>query len=447
MNSDFSFKTIIRLALPAIFSQAAIVLVALLDQLFVGPFGPISIAAVSISNNIVLATYNLFEGIRTGTNVLTAKYLGAKDEESVSKILKLSFILALILGFAVLTLALFVRFNPFGDLFDLMGNNQTKLVGPNFLLITSAAAPFVLIFLATTGFFTGLKDSLTPFYLTLMIICFDLILDYAFVYGVFGYLKMGLWGAAVSTFFTYIFGAICCFVFLLKKRESKKFINFKFAVSSIKREYFKLFIEIGLYAGLLVSAFLIFLRLFKHIDPISFAAFHIVFTVFIIINLPSMGFLVAGASIVGKLVGEKRQYLIISATRRIVLVALIFDSLLSIVLLVFPGLIAGFFSPNDPAVQVIVSKLLWIVAITNIFGTVYLVLRGVLIGIHDTRFIVIEGLFSSYCIFLPFAYLLGIKLGYGILGGYIAYFIWTATDCFLFLWRFFSNEKARKFGG
>jgi len=57
-----------------------------------------------------------------------------------------------------------------------------------------------------------------------------------------------------------------------------------------------------------------------------------------------------------------------------------------------------------------------------------MVMRGVLTACKDARFIVYEGLVSSYIIFLPLAYLFAIQLGYGVYGGYIAFLFWCFTD-------------------
>ncbi|HBS48499.1 TPA: hypothetical protein DEO28_01195 [Candidatus Dependentiae bacterium] len=446
MNGEFTFKEIIFLAVPAIVSQAVIVFVALIGQLFIGQFGALAISAVSISNNSCFAIYNFLEGIRTGTNVLTAKYLGAKNEKNIAGVLFLSLISAILVGGIVIIYAFFIKLNFSKiDPFYLIGNQQLRAVGDNFLFASLLGAPFVLIFFAITGFFRGLKDSINPLHLTLVVVVVDIILNYLFIMGFGGYFnfKLGVFGAALASFLSYVLGAVFCFIFLFRKKLTKKYTNFVSISSDLRKEYIKLVVEIGAYAGLLMLAFMFFIKIFQHLDAVSFASFNIIFNILIIISLPPMGFLIAAVTMASKFAGEDRLDLIKPLTYKISLIALIFSSFFSLMLLCFPSYVAYLFSPKDLHVQALTARTLWFVAGTNIFSTVYLVLRGILTGIKDTRFIVFEGLFSSFVLFLPTAYFLGIKMHFGLWGGYAAYFVWTIADCLFFSWRFFVVTKKK----
>ncbi len=55
-----------------------------------------------------------------------------------------------------------------------------------------------------------------------------------------------------------------------------------------------------------------------------------------------------------------------------------------------------------------------------------------------------EGFVPGYLIFLPVAYLLSVKISYGVYGGYIAFLLWTAVDCIAFAYRFFYQRKWQK---
>ncbi len=82
-----------------------------------------------------------------------------------------------------------------------------------------------------------------------------------------------------------------------------------------------------------------------------------------------------------------------------------------------------------------------LVCVGQLFSAVYMVLRGALTGSGDTRFIVYEGLVSGYLVFLPLAYLLAIKAGYGIYGGYAAFVLWCIADCTALTARFCSRRR------
>lgn len=113
----------------------------------------------------------------------------------------------------------------------------------------------------------------------------------------------------------------------------------------------------------------------------------------------------------------------------------------SSLLFFFASIVSNFFSPADKLVAEKAAETLKLVCVGQLFSSVYMVLRGALTGCKDTRFIVYEGWISGYLIFLPLAYLLAIKSGYGVYGGYVAFLVWCITDCVALVFRFYKNTE------
>lgn len=103
--------------------------------------------------------------------------------------------------------------------------------------------------------------------------------------------------------------------------------------------------------------------------------------------------------------------------------------------------VSSFFSPADQLVAKETVRTLKLVCIAQLFSSVYMVMRGALTGCNDMRFIVFEGLFSGYLLFLPLAYWLAVDYGLGVYGGYLAFLLWCAADCSLLVWRFHYRQK------
>ena len=77
---------LLKLSLPLMLSSVLQLLFNAADIIVVGNFASDnSLAAVGSTSSLVNLITNLFLGVSTGANVVAARYLGAKDDASVSK--------------------------------------------------------------------------------------------------------------------------------------------------------------------------------------------------------------------------------------------------------------------------------------------------------------------------------------------------------------------------
>ena len=438
MNSEFSTKNIFRLAWPTIISQATFLTVGIIDLLFVGQLGTAAIAAVAISNSFIATFYQFMEGIRTGTTVLTARNLGAEDKSTISKILNLSIIFSLFIGIIITIFAPIIS----NIVYAIAKSPEAQAAGgEEYLNIRLLETPAILLFLAITGFFRGLENTLIPLMGSLFIFAANIILDYSFIYGKFGMPVLGVTGAAWATLIANVIGAIAMIVFLYKSQLTKNYLKLIFKFKQFKKDYIKIVTEIGIFMGISSLAFLIFMFLFSRLGTQTIAAHQITFQVFLISYLPPHGFLVATTIIIGKIFGEKRKDLIIPATLKIMFICFIFMSIASVLLFAFSYNIAQIFSPKDEDVVLLATSTIRLISIEQLLATFYLIIRGALTAAKDTRFLVYVSFITSYIIFLPTSYFLGITLELGIFGGYLGFMVWALSDSLFLSWRFFIQRK------
>ncbi len=95
---------IIRFSIPLMITGILQVLFNAADIMIIGQFGSdYSLAGVSSTSSITSLIVNLFIGLSVGTNVLCARFFGAKDGKALSETIHTSVLLALIIG-VILTL-------------------------------------------------------------------------------------------------------------------------------------------------------------------------------------------------------------------------------------------------------------------------------------------------------------------------------------------------------
>ncbi len=99
MTSGPIMSQMIRFAIPLMLSSILQLLFNAADVIVVGRFaGAEALAAVGSTGSITNLIVNLFIGLSVGTNVLAARYLGARDYDNTQEVVHTSILISLIAG-------------------------------------------------------------------------------------------------------------------------------------------------------------------------------------------------------------------------------------------------------------------------------------------------------------------------------------------------------------
>jgi multidrug resistance protein, MATE family len=440
MQQIISYKQIGKLAFPVIIAQSVVLINGMIDLAFIGPYGTDAIAAVSIANALCATLFNFLEGFRLGTTVLISKASATSDAPKPTAVINTGFFLAAMIGIILIACAPSIS----NIVYEIAGNEQMRYHGLDYLKVWLWTFPFILFSYVLVGLFRGLRDTTTPLYSTFVICLLNIFFDYLFVCGGFGFPSLGVKGAAWGTLLANFAGLLIMAYLALKKSFTNKYIHLKQPFFKHVPEYISLAVDIGLNTGFTLLALLLFVCLMKPLGTAALAVHQITLQVFNFAYLPTIGFLITASIIVPQLLEHHQQYLLLPTVNRICKMSFSVILVTSSLLLIFSSTVSNFFSPADELVAEQASQTLKLVCFGQLFSSIYMVLRGALTGCKDTRFIVFEGLISSYLVFLPLAYLFALKLGYGVYGGYAAFLLWCMTDCTALAFRFYLQKGGVK---
>ena len=437
MQKIISYTQIGKLAFPMMVAQSAVFISGLIDLAFIGPYGAAAIAAVSIANAICATLFNFFEGFRLGTTVLIAKAAALSDSPKGASVINAGIVLVAAIGL------IFIPFAPYISeiVYGIAGDATMKFHGVEYLTVWLRALPFVLMSYLLSGLFRGLGDTATPLYASVVVCFLNGIFDYLFVCGGFGFPRLGVAGAAWGTWLANLVGLAILSYLSLSKPLTRGYMKRLYPSRKQIRDYAVLAADIGLNTGFTLLALLLFVFMVKSLGAGALAAHQITLQVFNVAYLPAVGFLLTASMVVPRLAASRRTDLLIPTVIRICKMSFSVILAASSLTFVFSEAIGGFFSPADKLAADCAAQTIKLVCVGQLFSSVYMVLRGALTGCGDSRFIVYEGWVSGYLIFLPLAYLMAIKLGYGILGGYTAFVLWCMTDCAALAFRLFVQNR------
>jgi len=194
-SRDF-YRQTIHLLIPVMLQQLITVGVNFLDNLMVGSFGELQIAAASLANQF----YSIFQfvcmGLGSGAVVMSSQFWGCGDRESLKTVaaIALRFTAAVSAVFLVVSVVwpqLLLRiYTNDGAVVD-AGRTYMRLIGATFLF--SGMSSTCTYLLRSTGHVRiPLISSVVSFFL-------NLFFNWVFIFGMFGMPRLEIVGAAVGT--------------------------------------------------------------------------------------------------------------------------------------------------------------------------------------------------------------------------------------------------------
>lgn len=183
----------------------------LADSWVAGKFiGEQALAAVGNSYEITLIYIAFAFGCNIGCSVITARFFGAKDYSRMKTGVSTAMISS-----ALLCLSLMAIGFLFADLLLGIIHTPAELLADSklYLDIYTLGLPFVFFYNISTGIFSALGDSKTPFYFLAASSTCNIAMDIYFVAG----LNMGVAGVAWATFICQGISCILALIFVLRR--------------------------------------------------------------------------------------------------------------------------------------------------------------------------------------------------------------------------------------
>ena len=185
----FSKKDLMKLIIPLIIEQLLAVTVGMADSMMVARVGEAAVSGVSLVDTVNVLLIGLFGAMATGGAVVSAQYLGQKNDNAACKageqLLVAIFALSLILLSIALLFGNRVLILLFGNVSgDVMSNAKT------YLFYSALSFPFIAIYNACAALFRSMGNSkvsmIIAFIMNMINIVFNAILIFGFGMGVAG---------------------------------------------------------------------------------------------------------------------------------------------------------------------------------------------------------------------------------------------------------------------
>jgi MATE family multidrug resistance protein len=433
------YKRNLHLALPVVISQIGQVSVSLIDNMMVGHVGTSELAAASFANSVFMIGMFFGMGITFGITPLIGSAFGNGKINEVVIWLKNGIFTHLSAAFGLCLIMAGVYF-----LLPLMGQTAsvTELAQPYYLLLCISYIPFMLFF-SVKQFFEGIGNTKIAMHITIAANLLNVVYNYLFIFGKFGFPEMGLNGAGVGTVISRVAMPILFLIYIIKTPGLKRYFVLAHHEPFRKEKIISLLkigIPIAFQIIVEVIAFSIGAIMMGWLGEVPLAAHQVAIGLASFTYMISLGISQANTIRVSHQMGVKDFKALKFAAYASTHLVLLFMSAMGIVF-IFARNVLPFMFTVDPEVVKIASGLLVIAAVFQVFDGLQVVMLSTLRGMADVRLPMFIAFLAYLFIGIPISYILAFKLMLGPQGVWLGYLAGLGTAGVLFYMRFQYNLK------
>jgi MATE family multidrug resistance protein len=413
-------RALVTLAWPITISMVSFSTMTLASTAFVAHLGADQLAGVGLAGVIGFALVCFALGLLRGAKTLVSQALGADRRERIPALLGSA--VALAAGFGVLGLVAGELVAPVLD--RLTASPAAGHFATQYLAIRSLGTPLAISFAALREAKYGEGDMRTPMRASIAGNAVNIGLDTLLIIG----LHWGVRGAAVA--------AICgnaTELALLAIPMAAQLRAMKVTRAAL-RETWAQGVPNGLQFVMEVGAFLILTLLVARMSAVDAAAHQMVLHLVNVSFLPAHALAEAAAVLVGQAVGAARDDLVPRVARNAIAIGAGYSTACCAIYAVLGGRFAHALAGQDAVLGARATTLVHVSLIFLVADAANVIARGVLRGTSDVRYAAMVGILCSWVTTPPLAYLLGVVLGYGVVGGWLGLAVEIILGASLF-WR------------
>lgn len=390
---------LLKFAFPMLVGNIFQQLYNMVDSIIVGKYvGSNALGAIGVVGNLNFLFFSLCLGLTSGIGILISQFFGAGKDEYVKKIIANSVYIITITG-VVMSIISIVFARPILTLMNTPAENIEDAV--IYMQIVCGATVIVALYNGISSILRALGDSKTPLIFLIVASFVNVGLDLLFVL----IFDMGVAGAAWATVIAQLLSAIGSILFALRKNPYLKLKRHHFEVNSdIIKKSFQIGLPVAGQNALIAFSCVALQSVVNNYGATVMAAYTATSRVEQLVQQPFGSLGTAVSTFAGQNVGAGKYKRVSTCCKKATFIVFAFSLIMIAVMFLFGRPIVGLFV-DDPSIINIGAKGLCITSLMYFaLGMIY-VMRGMLNGVGDAAYAMINGL-TEVVGRIGFAYLL-----------------------------------------
>ncbi len=407
MKVNNSYKNIWTISYPIILGSLATTVLNITDTAFLARVGEVELGAMAIAGVFYFVMIMIGVAIGTGAQILMSRRAGENKTEEIGKLFDHTFIILFGISTAMLLFVLF--FSP--AFFEMLLSSPNVLKACNdFMGIRGYGLLFTLTAIAFRSFFIGISQTRIITYSAVIMMVVNIALDYVLIFGHFGFLEMGIKGAALASVIAEFVSVLYLIVYSAIKNEFKIFNLFRFVDLQKARfkAIFRLSSPVILQNTLAMGAWFLFFVFIERMGEHELAISNIIRATYMILMTPVWGYASSTNSMVSNLIGQGREGEVKELVKKIIKMSLVTTLALFAVTFISPYWLLKITTSDELLIADSIGTYYTIIAAMFLFS-VSAILLSTVSGSGNTRAaMVIE--FINIFIYMIYVYLCAVVM-------------------------------------
>ncbi|NLN65148.1 MAG: MATE family efflux transporter [Clostridiaceae bacterium] len=409
MGSSPIFRLIITMSLPAMFSMLVQSLYNIVDSIFVSSLGQDALTALSLAFPVQTLMIAMAVGTSVGVNSLISRRLGEGRRDEANSAATHGLVLSIIYWLVFALLGIFFT-RPFFESFS--DNLVVVNMGTDYIQTVTlfSFGMFILIDVEKTLQATG--NMIYPMIFQLTGAILNIILDPIMIYGLLGFPKMGVKGAAVATVTGQILSMLFCLYIMFTKSHAVHFKlkRFKFRGKTLKDIY-----KVG-FPAIIMQSIMSFLTASLNAILIGFseaavAVLGAYYKLNSFVFMPVFGLMQGVMPIMGFNYGAGNKKRVTDTLKVGCLIAGIVLTLGTAIFFALPDRLLKIFNASEEMLQIGVPAFR-IISITFVTAAISIMMSTLFQAVGNGLYSLVVSILRQLVIILPVAYFLS-KIGLG----------------------------------
>lgn len=397
LNQKSILASLIFLAVPTVIEEIMSTLLQYVDTAMVGNLGEKATASVSVTTTINWLVGGIFSAVGVAAVAMISEAVGRKDRNDARKISSQIFILTVMTG--ALTGILCIALSPVIPV--LMGaEKDIQKTASLYFAVISIPMIFRAVNTVMAACLRATKNTKTPMLITLFENLLNIILNYLFIY-VF---KMGVVGAGVGSAISFTVTGILMFCEYRKSDWLKFGRDMAKTDKILMRKILKTSYPVFLTHSVNCMGYVVFAALVSSMGTTVFAAHSIAVSAEQIFYIAGYGFRSATSTMIGISIGEQNEDKFKKVQKNSIVITVLMMLLSGTVLYFVAAPLMDIFTNSENVVN-LGAKMLRLVAFSEPFFGLMIVLEGVYYGLGKTKYVFASEAVSMWCVRILFTFL------------------------------------------
>ena len=436
----FTTGELMRLIGPLLVEQLLATTVGMADTMMVSRCGEAAISGVSLVDMINNLVINLLAALATGGAVVVSQYLGAlrkkETDDSAGQLILLSLLLGLGLGLFCWVLA-----RPMLRLFYGTIEADVLDAGVRYLKVTAISYPFLALYNAGAAIFRSMGNSKISMQVSVLMNIINIIGNAVCIFGLGMYVEGVAWPTVISRGVAAVLILAACG---WKSNTVQARMTFR-VDGALARRILGIGIPSAFENSLFQAGRIIVVSMISLFGTVQIAANAVANNLDGMGCIPGQAISLAMITVVGRCIGAREEEQATAYAKKLLKWTYITMGLFNGAILLFVGPLVGIYALSGETMELAVllvrihcgcGLLLWPVAF---------VLPNALRAANDVKFTMTVSILSMAVWRIGFSYLLGVQMGYGAVGVWIAMVVDWVCRTICFVWRFHSGVWKTKY--